>query len=151
MGDRPGGPGSGRKASQSFELGGVAPWPNWSPPSGFGTEKLLVPSDGQPHKVCEQLQRQSTTCHGSIVSDTAAARACPHARCATGRPPSLRLLSSEAAPTASPAPGPAQFLSLFRNNSCLLEAARGRPHSGRPEGQTLTCGVYGSDDYFHRS
>lgn len=42
------GPKSGRKASLALCGGRVALWPFWSPPSGFETEKLLVPSERQP-------------------------------------------------------------------------------------------------------
>lgn len=47
-GDRLCGPKSGRKASLALCGGRVALWPFWSPPSGFETEKLLVPSERQP-------------------------------------------------------------------------------------------------------
>ena len=110
-----------------------------------------VPSDGQLHKVCEQLQRQSTTLSQKHRLWHCRSQGLPSRRCVTGRPPSLWLLSCWSRSHGQPGSGPRllQYFSLFRYNSCLLEATQGRPHT--PEVQTLTCGVYGSDDYFHHS
>ena len=83
----PGGPGSGRKASQPFVLGQLPPWPFQSllpPPSSFGAEKLLAPQRHNHTACVSSCVGSSVTCHGSISPDTATARGCPDARCVIG-------------------------------------------------------------------